>query len=231
MIKRVNVSSTEVVNVIANYEIVQGLYHSLGRLGPDHLRIILRSMKEDLIEHAFGGTYLTSLEESQPMHLSRKFLEFKKDNQNSGNVVAGGVVRDENGDWIFGYNRCLGKCLIFYAELWGILEGLKLIQRRGHDIVTIQSDNLEVVQAIQGSVSSTLNSALIRRIQSIPSQEKQWSSRYILREQNQVVDCLAKQALLEKDDLQIFDLPPIMVQAFLEMDKTRSFLPFQNILL
>ncbi|MBA0580564.1 hypothetical protein Gorai_022774, partial [Gossypium raimondii] len=46
----------------------------------------------------------------------------------SGNVAAGGVVRDENGDWIFGYNRCQGKCSIFYAELWGILEGLKLIQ-------------------------------------------------------------------------------------------------------
>lgn len=90
---------------------------------------------------------------------------------------------------------------------------------------------MEVVQAIQGSVSSTLNTTLIRRIQSIPSQEKQWSSRYIPREPNQVADCLAKKALLEKDDLQIFNLPPIMVQAFLEMDKTRSFFLFQNILL
>ncbi|MBA0675013.1 hypothetical protein Goari_016580, partial [Gossypium aridum] len=47
-----------------------------------------------------------------------------------GNAAAGGVVRDANGDWIFGYNRCLGKCSIFNAELWGILEGLRLIQRR-----------------------------------------------------------------------------------------------------
>ncbi|MBA0874644.1 hypothetical protein Goshw_019981, partial [Gossypium schwendimanii] len=60
-----------------------------------------------------------------------------------GLVVAGGVVCDENRDWVFGYNRYLGKCSIFYVELWGILDGLKLIQRRGHDKVIIQSHGLE----------------------------------------------------------------------------------------
>ncbi|MBA0573916.1 hypothetical protein Golob_001164, partial [Gossypium lobatum] len=59
-----------------------------------------------------------------------------------GLVVAGGVVCDENRDWVFGYNRYLGKCSIFYVELWGILDGLKLIQRRGHDRVIIQSHGL-----------------------------------------------------------------------------------------
>ncbi|KAK5772545.1 hypothetical protein PVK06_048834 [Gossypium arboreum] len=56
-----------------------------------------------------------------------------------GLAVVGGVVCDENRGWVFGYNRYLGKCSIFYVELWGILDGLKLIQRRGHDKVIIQS--------------------------------------------------------------------------------------------
>ncbi|MFQ6640353.1 hypothetical protein Gotur_015800 [Gossypium turneri] len=48
----------------------------------------------------------------------------------SKNATSGGVLRDENGGWISGYNRYLG--------------------------------NLEVVKAIQVSISTTSNSALIR---------------------------------------------------------------------
>ncbi|MBA0831051.1 hypothetical protein Goarm_015541, partial [Gossypium armourianum] len=75
----------------------------------------------------------------------------------SENATAGGVVHDANRDWIFGYNRRLGKCSIFNAELWGILEGLRLIQRRGHNEVIIQSDSLEVVKAILESTSNEAN--------------------------------------------------------------------------
>ncbi|MBA0575383.1 hypothetical protein Golob_024045, partial [Gossypium lobatum] len=114
----------------------------------------------------------------------------------SGNATARGVVHDANGDWIFGYNRRLGKCSIFNAELWGILEGLGLIQRRGHNEVIIQSDSLEVVKDILESISTEANLALIRRIQSILFQEKLWFLRYIPRDQNQVTDYLAKQALI-----------------------------------
>ncbi|MBA0636502.1 hypothetical protein Godav_024467 [Gossypium davidsonii] len=28
-----------------------------------------------------------------------------------------GVLRDQNKEWILGYNRCLGECSIFEAEL------------------------------------------------------------------------------------------------------------------
>ncbi|KAH1098884.1 hypothetical protein J1N35_015805 [Gossypium stocksii] len=64
----------------------------------------------------------------------------------SGLAAAGGVVRDKEGNWIVGYHRFLGKCAIFDAELWGILDGLKIIQRRGRVHVIIQMDSLEVVK-------------------------------------------------------------------------------------
>ncbi|MBA0803615.1 hypothetical protein Gohar_013805, partial [Gossypium harknessii] len=85
--------------------------------------------------------------------------------------------------------------------------GCKLIQIRGRNQVIIQTDNLEVVKAILGSTSSVSNSALIRRIQSV-FEENQWLLRYIPRERNQVADCLTKQALTRKDDLQVFEFPP-----------------------
>ncbi|MBA0668711.1 hypothetical protein Goklo_001598, partial [Gossypium klotzschianum] len=127
----------------------------------------------------------------------------------SGNAAAEEIVWDETGDWVFGYNRYLGKYSIFDAKLWGILEGLKLIQRGGYDKVIIQSDSLEVVKAIQRSFFNSLNSALIRRIQCILSQEGQWLLLYIPREQNQVAGCLAKLTLVNKEELQVFDSPPM----------------------
>lgn len=91
----------------------------------------------------------------------------------SGNVVIGGVVRDGNGNWIFGYN-CHRRCWIFDAKLWGIFEGVKLNQRRGHDKVITQSESLEAMEAILDNTSAMSSSALIRRIQNILSHKKQW---------------------------------------------------------
>ncbi|MBA0751702.1 hypothetical protein Gogos_000608 [Gossypium gossypioides] len=41
-----------------------------------------------------------------------------------------------------------GTCSMFDAELWGILDGLILIQEKGHHKVVIYSDNLEVFEVI-----------------------------------------------------------------------------------
>lgn len=61
---------------------------------------------------------------------------------NTGLFVVGGMIRDEKGKWILGYNRFLGKYLVFVVELWGILDGLLLLHKQGHDKVLILSDNL-----------------------------------------------------------------------------------------
>lgn len=38
----------------------------------------------------------------------------------------GGVLRDENGNFLFGYAVKLGACSVLTAELWGILHGLRI---------------------------------------------------------------------------------------------------------
>ncbi|MBA0562560.1 hypothetical protein Golob_007595 [Gossypium lobatum] len=64
-------------------------------------------------------------------------------------AAAGGVVRNRNREWI--YNKFLGSCSVFKAELWGILDGLNMLIDRGLGNVMIQSDSLEVVMVIQES--------------------------------------------------------------------------------
>ncbi|MBA0656740.1 hypothetical protein Goklo_009076 [Gossypium klotzschianum] len=44
-----------------------------------------------------------------------------------GFTTAEGLVRDHNGGWIIGFCRYLRNCTVTKVELWGILDGLKLI--------------------------------------------------------------------------------------------------------
>ncbi|MBA0780467.1 hypothetical protein Gotri_004561 [Gossypium trilobum] len=48
----------------------------------------------------------------------------------------------------------------------------------------------------------------------------------VVCERNQVADCLAKQALIGKDELQEFEDPPMVVRTSYEMDKSKGDLSF-----
>jgi hypothetical protein len=39
-----------------------------------------------------------------------------------GNSVSGcgGILRNDRGEWICGFSKCMGVCSVFVAELWGI---------------------------------------------------------------------------------------------------------------
>ncbi|KAH1121591.1 hypothetical protein J1N35_004751 [Gossypium stocksii] len=66
-----------------------------------------------------------------------------------GYAAAREDLRDEQGEWLFGFNKRLGKCSIFDVELWGILDGLSLLQVKQCEIVLIRTDSLEVIEVIQ----------------------------------------------------------------------------------
>ncbi|MBA0637780.1 hypothetical protein Godav_005178, partial [Gossypium davidsonii] len=81
----------------------------------------------------------------------------------SGLSATGGVIRNNKGEWILGYNCCLGKCFAATVELWGLLDGLFIIQKQGYNKVIIRSDNLENVIYISESKFGGSKNALIRR--------------------------------------------------------------------
>ncbi|MBA0688733.1 hypothetical protein Goari_006501, partial [Gossypium aridum] len=78
-----------------------------------------------------------------------------------------------------------------------------------------------VVKVIHESDLCTSTSALMRRIHYILSQECRWILRYIPKEHNQGVDCLAKLAFVKKEDLYLFEFPPKEALDFLKADKDR----------
>ncbi|MFQ6623298.1 hypothetical protein Gotur_002325 [Gossypium turneri] len=82
-------------------------------------------------------------------------------------AVAGGVLKDHHGQWILGFNRRLGWCFVFNAEIWGILHGLIILQNKKWDKVSIRTGSMEVIQSIKETFTRPSHSALIRRIQQL----------------------------------------------------------------
>lgn len=51
----------------------------------------------------------------------------------------GGLIRDDCGKWVRGYARKVGFCSVLEAELWGIVEGLRLAWNLGFRRVEVES--------------------------------------------------------------------------------------------
>lgn len=64
----------------------------------------------------------------------------------SENASAGGVICDQNSDWILGYTRYVSKCSPFETELWGILDEILILQNKRYRHFTIQTNNVEVAR-------------------------------------------------------------------------------------
>ncbi|MBA0753550.1 hypothetical protein Gogos_020436 [Gossypium gossypioides] len=125
-----------------------------------------------------------------------------------GVVVVEGVLKDDREDWIMGFNRRLGRGTIFKAELWGILDGLSLLQGRHRGRVLLQTDSMEVIEEIKESISKTSNSALIRRIYQSVKTVDLWLIQHIPREENREGDQMAKLAFDRKEELKLFTSCP-----------------------
>ncbi|MBA0828189.1 hypothetical protein Goarm_012897, partial [Gossypium armourianum] len=87
-----------------------------------------------------------------------------------GFATTGGIVHDHSGQWILGYNRFLGSCSVFEAELWGILDGLSILIDRGYKEVQIRTNSIEMASAIHEITLDRQTTALIRRICQLLSQ-------------------------------------------------------------
>ncbi|MBA0677857.1 hypothetical protein Goari_019242, partial [Gossypium aridum] len=112
--------------------------------------------------------------------------------RDSGYAATGGVARDQDGNWIVGFNRFLGVCSPFEAEVWGILVGILILFNKGYRRIIIVTDNLEVAQILTDMDLEDLGITVLRRTNRILQSERGWMIKHILRNQNLVADRLAK---------------------------------------
>ena len=72
---------------------------------------------------------------------------------NPGLAGGGGLIRDENGDWVTGFARRIRSTNSFMAELWALRDGLHLCLQANVHSVIIEVDAKAFVDAFNSPTS------------------------------------------------------------------------------
>ncbi|XVF17428.1 hypothetical protein REPUB_Repub10bG0121500 [Reevesia pubescens] len=134
-------------------------------------------------------------------------------------ATAGGVIRNEKGDWLTGFTYVVGIANVLTAEIWAIYQGLKLCGERGFKKVQLESDSLMAIKKISSTpVPYDVNGQLIRAIQDYF--QRNWSCNicHIHRESNKSADWMATKSLVTSTGLHTFENPPNGIFPFLLAD-------------
>ncbi|KAK8604104.1 hypothetical protein V6N13_096566 [Hibiscus sabdariffa] len=105
---------------------------------------------------------------------------------------AGGLIRDESGRWIVGYNLNLGICNCLAADLWALYQGMKLTRDRGYKKVQVKSDSAAAVVSLKKAPSLVdTNRALIESCRALINSEWDCKVYMVRREENRCAEWLA----------------------------------------
>jgi ribonuclease HI len=64
-------------------------------------------------------------------------------------IGCGGVIRGNEGEWLGGFLKFIGKGNDYIAELWGVYEELKLVRSLNFSRVELRVDSIVVVKDIE----------------------------------------------------------------------------------
>ncbi|CAL2242056.1 unnamed protein product [Prunus armeniaca] len=112
----------------------------------------------------------------------------------SGSIGAGGVIREERGNWTGGFAINLGKGQILEAEIWGLFFGQKLAVQKGINNLIVEMDSATAVLLFQNSNILGLHplATLLSSCWELMHQIDKCVVKHVYREKNMIADCLAK---------------------------------------
>lgn len=141
-------------------------------------------------------------------------------------AACGGVLRDDNGAFLWGFAVKLGRCTVTQAELWAIIHGLKLAKERGYSKIMVESDSLTAVKFINGGcLHSHQCKPLVNEIHKLMAELESIQVSHVFREANQVADRLANCGLSLDMSCKIFDVIPDFLSLPLLGDACNTFFP------
>ncbi|KAL4385034.1 hypothetical protein GQ457_15G026610 [Hibiscus cannabinus] len=125
-----------------------------------------------------------------------------------GSASCGGVIRDSHGTWIAGFSKYIGKCSALEAEFWAVYKGLVCAQRLNAESIVVESDNLNVVHALQNSGGKRPHSSLFDSICGLLWHKLNVAFCHIVREGNSVADAMTRLSHHHSFDARIYLYPP-----------------------
>lgn len=145
---------------------------------------------------------------------------------NPGAAGMGGVIRNTNGDWLWGFTSYLGHQDNLFAELMAMNKGLLLAWDQGYRQVVCYSDSLLAIHLVQGPFNQLHAYATV--IQNIKDCiHRNWSVQILhtLREGNSATDFMAKMGANSTEHWSVFRHPPHGMADILARDAARLLIP------
>jgi ribonuclease HI len=128
----------------------------------------------------------------------------------SGEIAGcGGLLRNSHGQWINGFSRNLGRCSAYIAELWGVLEGLRLARASGISKLQVHVDSQVVVHTINNTKDgSFVGWRLIKEIRRMLELDWEVKVCHSYREANACADALANLGCNHGPELRTYEQCP-----------------------
>ena len=115
---------------------------------------------------------------------------------NSGLAGGGGVLRDDQGNWVLGYSRKIGRTTSFLAELWALRDGLHLCLSKNHLDVEVELDAKIIVDALNATQQSDQPvSPLMDDFRLLATRFNHIQFKHCYREANKCTDGLARKGV------------------------------------
>ncbi|KAL4302962.1 hypothetical protein GQ457_10G024650 [Hibiscus cannabinus] len=140
----------------------------------------------------------------------------------NGLAAIGGVIRDENGDWIVGFTWPVGRCSTLLAELWALHDMLARAWSFDFRLVIIETDCLKVIRILQRSSNSLSGNDLVDSIRYWIDQNWELVVCHSSRTCNLLADRLATWDRLNSQDALTLSSPPSSLLAVVEADKSNT---------
>jgi hypothetical protein len=116
--------------------------------------------------------------------------------------------------------------VLFIAELWGVLEGLRFVQILGFKKIELNIDSTAVVRIVQTGMShSTAGNVLVEQIIKMMALDWEVEVRHTYREANKCTDALANYGCIGSVDSQVFVCCPEFMKELFVADNLRITTP------
>lgn len=138
---------------------------------------------------------------------------------NPGPADYGGLLQDSDGNWILGFKGSVGITQILFAELRGILQGLKIAWENGFRQVFCDCDCMKAIRLITLGVEEFhIYGAIIAEIRQMLHWNWNVQIAHVYREVNACAYQLAKDGVSSSYDLVVLQDPPTSLLPFIFAD-------------
>ncbi|KAK8564027.1 hypothetical protein V6N12_036159 [Hibiscus sabdariffa] len=137
---------------------------------------------------------------------------------NIGKVKIGGLLRDNVGNFLFGFSKFIGCANSLQAELWSLYIGLQLAWDYGVEFLQVQTDCKQVLQLLQHPHVESCSISLMHSIRQF--WKRAWFVDLIWtpRSGNKAADAFTRLVTYSSFDLSFFSSPPATLYDVLSAD-------------